>query len=117
MTKTNRNYIQEETLYVSQAAWFSRSIDCQISRGKQAVVSVCTGMWWCDMMTSGKGVQRVAWYTITALVGQPLHPPQLPPVGGGCAVANDNELLVCTRTYTQGAYMSNPSTQAAHKAA
>jgi light-independent protochlorophyllide reductase subunit B len=32
------NYINEQTLYVSQAAWFSRSIDCQNLTGKKAVV-------------------------------------------------------------------------------
>ena len=32
------NYIQKQTLYVSQAAWFSRSIDCQNLTGKRAVV-------------------------------------------------------------------------------
>lgn len=32
------NYIREQTLYVSQAAWFSRSIDCQNLTGKRAVV-------------------------------------------------------------------------------
>ncbi len=31
-------YIQEQTLHVSQAAWFSRSIDCQNLTGKKAVV-------------------------------------------------------------------------------
>ena len=31
-------YIKEQTLYVSQAAWFSRSIDCQNLTGKKAVV-------------------------------------------------------------------------------
>ncbi|AUT00083.1 ferredoxin:protochlorophyllide reductase (ATP-dependent) subunit B [Nostoc sp. CENA543] len=31
-------YINEQTLYVSQAAWFSRSIDCQNLTGKKAVV-------------------------------------------------------------------------------
>jgi light-independent protochlorophyllide reductase subunit B len=31
-------YIQEQTLYVSEAAWFSRSIDCQNLTGKRAVV-------------------------------------------------------------------------------
>jgi len=31
-------YIQEQTRYVSQAAWFSRSIDCQNLTGKKAVV-------------------------------------------------------------------------------
>ncbi|MBE9181328.1 ferredoxin:protochlorophyllide reductase (ATP-dependent) subunit B [Oculatella sp. LEGE 06141] len=32
------SYINEQTLYVSQAAWFSRSIDCQNLTGKKAVV-------------------------------------------------------------------------------
>ncbi|MDJ0597433.1 MAG: ferredoxin:protochlorophyllide reductase (ATP-dependent) subunit B [Crocosphaera sp.] len=32
------DYINEQTLYVSQAAWFSRSIDCQNLTGKKAVV-------------------------------------------------------------------------------
>jgi light-independent protochlorophyllide reductase subunit B len=32
------NFIQEQTRYVSQAAWFSRSIDCQNLTGKKAVV-------------------------------------------------------------------------------
>ena len=31
-------FIEEQTLYVSQAAWFSRSIDCQNLTGKKAVV-------------------------------------------------------------------------------
>jgi light-independent protochlorophyllide reductase subunit B len=31
-------YISNQTLYVSQAAWFSRSIDCQNLTGKKAVV-------------------------------------------------------------------------------
>jgi light-independent protochlorophyllide reductase subunit B len=31
-------FIQEQTLYVSEAAWFSRSIDCQNLTGKRAVV-------------------------------------------------------------------------------
>jgi light-independent protochlorophyllide reductase subunit B len=31
-------YIENQTLYVSQAAWFSRSIDCQNLTGKKAVV-------------------------------------------------------------------------------
>ncbi len=31
-------YIQNQTLYVSEAAWFSRSIDCQNLTGKKAVV-------------------------------------------------------------------------------
>ena len=32
------DFIDEQTLYVSQAAWFSRSIDCQNLTGKKAVV-------------------------------------------------------------------------------
>ena len=32
------SFIDEQTLYVSQAAWFSRSIDCQNLTGKKAVV-------------------------------------------------------------------------------
>ncbi|MBD1861014.1 MULTISPECIES: ferredoxin:protochlorophyllide reductase (ATP-dependent) subunit B [Trichocoleus] len=32
------NFINEQTLHVSQAAWFSRSIDCQNLTGKKAVV-------------------------------------------------------------------------------
>ena len=32
------NYIDKQTRYVSQAAWFSRSIDCQNLTGKKAVV-------------------------------------------------------------------------------
>ena len=32
------SYIEEQTLYVSQAAWFSRSIDCQNLTQKKAVV-------------------------------------------------------------------------------
>jgi light-independent protochlorophyllide reductase subunit B len=32
------NYINEQTQYISQAAWFSRSIDCQNLTGKKAVV-------------------------------------------------------------------------------
>ena len=32
------DYINEQTLHVSQAAWFSRSIDCQNLTGKKAVV-------------------------------------------------------------------------------
>jgi light-independent protochlorophyllide reductase subunit B len=32
------NFINEQTLYISQAAWFSRSIDCQNLTGKKAVV-------------------------------------------------------------------------------
>ncbi|MBC8120880.1 MAG: ferredoxin:protochlorophyllide reductase (ATP-dependent) subunit B [Gemmatimonadaceae bacterium] len=31
-------FIKEQTLFVSQAAWFSRSIDCQNLQGKRAVV-------------------------------------------------------------------------------
>jgi light-independent protochlorophyllide reductase subunit B len=37
-TKNFEQYIQKQTLYVSQAAWFSRSIDCQNLTGKRAVV-------------------------------------------------------------------------------
>ena len=33
-----RNYIDQQTRFVSQAAWFSRSIDCQNLTGKKAVV-------------------------------------------------------------------------------
>jgi light-independent protochlorophyllide reductase subunit B len=36
--KNFENYIKKQTLYVSQAAWFSRSIDCQNLTGKRAVV-------------------------------------------------------------------------------
>nr|YP_009367607.1 ChlB subunit of protochlorophyllide reductase [Pseudocharacium americanum]YP_009367696.1 ChlB subunit of protochlorophyllide reductase [Ignatius tetrasporus]ARK14558.1 ChlB subunit of protochlorophyllide reductase [Pseudocharacium americanum]ARK14647.1 ChlB subunit of protochlorophyllide reductase [Ignatius tetrasporus] len=32
------NYINEQTRFISQAAWFSRSIDCQNLTGKKAVV-------------------------------------------------------------------------------
>ena len=32
------NFINEQTLHISQAAWFSRSIDCQNLTGKKAVV-------------------------------------------------------------------------------
>jgi light-independent protochlorophyllide reductase subunit B len=32
------DYINEQTLHISQAAWFSRSIDCQNLTGKKAVV-------------------------------------------------------------------------------
>jgi light-independent protochlorophyllide reductase subunit B len=32
------DFINEQTLYISQAAWFSRSIDCQNLTGKKAVV-------------------------------------------------------------------------------
>lgn len=32
------DFIEEQTLYVSQAAWFSRSIDCQNLTGKKAIV-------------------------------------------------------------------------------
>ena len=38
LSKNFENYIKEQTLYVSQAAWFSRSIDCQNLTGKRAVV-------------------------------------------------------------------------------
>jgi light-independent protochlorophyllide reductase subunit B len=37
-SKNVEKYIREQTLYVSQAAWFSRSIDCQNLTGKRAVV-------------------------------------------------------------------------------
>lgn len=33
-----QEFIEEQTLYISQAAWFSRSIDCQNLTGKKAVV-------------------------------------------------------------------------------
>jgi len=33
-----KNYIQKQTQYISQAAWFSRSIDCQNLTGKKTVV-------------------------------------------------------------------------------
>jgi light-independent protochlorophyllide reductase subunit B len=36
--KTIENYINEQTRFVSQAAWFSRSIDCQNLTGKRVVV-------------------------------------------------------------------------------
>jgi light-independent protochlorophyllide reductase subunit B len=36
--KNFQKYIQEQTQFVSQAAWFSRSIDCQNLTGKRAVV-------------------------------------------------------------------------------
>ena len=32
------DYIDQQTRFVSQAAWFSRSIDCQNLTGKKAVV-------------------------------------------------------------------------------
>jgi light-independent protochlorophyllide reductase subunit B len=38
LSKNFEKYIQEQTLFVSQAAWFSRSIDCQNLTGKRAVV-------------------------------------------------------------------------------
>jgi light-independent protochlorophyllide reductase subunit B len=38
LSKNFEKYIREQTLYVSQAAWFSRSIDCQNLTGKRAVV-------------------------------------------------------------------------------
>jgi light-independent protochlorophyllide reductase subunit B len=38
LSQNFEKYIQEQTLYVSQAAWFSRSIDCQNLTGKRAVV-------------------------------------------------------------------------------
>jgi light-independent protochlorophyllide reductase subunit B len=37
-TADYEDYINNQTLYVSQAAWFSRSIDCQNLTGKKAVV-------------------------------------------------------------------------------
>ncbi|MDJ0533826.1 MAG: ferredoxin:protochlorophyllide reductase (ATP-dependent) subunit B [Xenococcaceae cyanobacterium MO_207.B15] len=37
-TADYEEYINNQTLYVSQAAWFSRSIDCQNLTGKKAVV-------------------------------------------------------------------------------
>ncbi len=37
-TADYEEYIDNQTLYVSQAAWFSRSIDCQNLTGKKAVV-------------------------------------------------------------------------------
>jgi light-independent protochlorophyllide reductase subunit B len=37
-TVNYEDYINNQTLYVSQAAWFSRSIDCQNLTGKKAVV-------------------------------------------------------------------------------
>ena len=36
--KNFQKYIEEQTQFVSQAAWFSRSIDCQNLTGKRAVV-------------------------------------------------------------------------------
>jgi light-independent protochlorophyllide reductase subunit B len=36
--KNFEKYIEQQTRYVSQAAWFSRSIDCQNLTGKKAVV-------------------------------------------------------------------------------
>lgn len=38
LSKNFQNYIDEQTRFVSQAAWFSRSIDCQNLTGKRAVV-------------------------------------------------------------------------------
>jgi light-independent protochlorophyllide reductase subunit B len=38
VTKRFENYIDQQTRFVSQAAWFSRSIDCQNLTGKRAVV-------------------------------------------------------------------------------
>lgn len=38
LEKNFQKYIQEQTQFVSQAAWFSRSIDCQNLTGKRAVV-------------------------------------------------------------------------------
>ncbi len=36
--KSFENYIRTQTRYISQAAWFSRSIDCQNLTGKKAIV-------------------------------------------------------------------------------
>lgn len=38
LEKSFSNYIDYQTRYISQAAWFSRSIDCQNLTGKKAVV-------------------------------------------------------------------------------
>jgi light-independent protochlorophyllide reductase subunit B len=38
LTDNFENYIDQQTRFVSQAAWFSRSIDCQNLTGKRAVV-------------------------------------------------------------------------------
>lgn len=38
LEKNFQKYIQEQTQFVSQAAWFSRSIDCQNLTGKRAIV-------------------------------------------------------------------------------
>jgi light-independent protochlorophyllide reductase subunit B len=38
VTQNFENYIDQQTRFVSQAAWFSRSIDCQNLTGKRAVV-------------------------------------------------------------------------------
>ena len=38
LIQTFENYIDEQTRFVSQAAWFSRSIDCQNLTGKRAIV-------------------------------------------------------------------------------
>lgn len=38
LTTNFTNYIDEQTRFISQAAWFSRSIDCQNLTGKKAVV-------------------------------------------------------------------------------
>ncbi len=38
LKKNFQKYIEEQTQFVSQAAWFSRSIDCQNLTGKRAVV-------------------------------------------------------------------------------
>ncbi|KAF8054461.1 chlB (chloroplast) [Scenedesmus sp. PABB004] len=38
LEKNFQKYIQDQTRFVSQAAWFSRSIDCQNLTGKRAVV-------------------------------------------------------------------------------
>ena len=37
-TSFEENYIDQQTRFVSQAAWFSRSIDCQNLTGKKAIV-------------------------------------------------------------------------------
>jgi len=38
LQKSFENYIVSQTRYISQAAWFSRSIDCQNLTGKKAIV-------------------------------------------------------------------------------
>jgi len=45
-------FINEQTLYVSQAAWFSRSIDCQNLTGKAVVFGDSTHA---AAMTKGSG--------------------------------------------------------------